>query len=153
MQFCPYYYKGLSFIPSLCPNKHTVHLNRDLDTLVMNYVDRYTGRMPPRPARILKCTLSSIVYDFKHIGIDNVPPNLTKEERLALKSLISNEDVVISKADKGDVTVVMSTFQYLELAYKHLNDTDTYRLLENDPTQEIVKRFHRYFSLKYTRTP
>ena len=136
--------KGLSFIPSLCFNKHTVHLKNDLDTLANNYIDRYTGKISPRPSRILKRTLASITYDLKHIGIDNVPSNVTRAERIALRRLIKDEDLVISKADKGDATVVMSTPQYLEMAYKHLSDRSTYKLLVDDPTQEIVKRFHQY---------
>ena len=63
-----------------------------------------------------------------------VTDNLTKGERAALKELTNNEDLVICKADKGDVTVVMNTSQYLVLAHKHLGDKDTYQQLEMDPT-------------------
>ena len=128
--------KGLSFIPSLCFNKHTVHLNKDLDTLLNNYITRHTGKIPPRSSRILNRTLASIRYDLKHVDIDNTPSNLTRAERTALKRLIGDEDLVVSKADKGDATVVMSTPQYLEMAYKHLSDRSTYKLLVHDPTRD-----------------
>ena len=39
-----------------------------------------------------------------------------------MKCLVRNTDLVISKADKGDATVVMNVTHYLELAYKHLGD-------------------------------
>ena len=58
--------------------------------------------------------------------------------------MVRNRDVVISKADKGDVTVVMSVAHYLELAYKHLGDESTYRVLNSDPTSELAKRFNSY---------
>ena len=70
--------------------------------------------------------------------------NLSKAEKKALRDLIKNQDLVISKADKGDTTVIMSTAQYLELACKHLYDSNTYRLLNSDPTQDIVNQFNLY---------
>ena len=54
--------------------------------------------------------------------------------------------MMISKADKGD-TMIMATLHYLDLAYKQLDDKETYQLLSNDPTQEIVKQFHQYLDL------
>ena len=51
---------------------------------------------------------------------------------------------MISKADKGDAKVVISTPQYLELAYRHLGDRSTYQLLDKDTTQEIAERFNLY---------
>ena len=54
---------------------------------------------------------------------------------------------MISKANKGDVTVVLTTSKYLELAYKHLGDKDIYQLLKVDPTQEIVARFNSYLNV------
>ena len=53
---------------------------------------------------------------------------------------------MVSKADKGDTVVVMDLEQYTELAYKHLNDPDTYDKLTTDPTAKIVKRFGKYIS-------
>ena len=65
--------------------------------------------------------------------------------------MVGNRDLVISKADKGDVTVVMTTSQYLELAYKHLGDRDTYQVLRVDPTREIVARFNTYLKACLSR--
>ena len=71
---------------------------------------------------MLECCLKSIRYDFSNIFVERLRANLTGAERQALKYLIENPNLVISKADKGDATVVMSTTQYLELACKHLYD-------------------------------
>ena len=38
--------------------------------------------------------------------------NISKEERLALKSLQSDENIIILLADKGDATVVMDKVEY-----------------------------------------
>ena len=69
---------------------------------------------------------------------------MTSSEQAALKGLIENQDLVISKADKGDVTVIMNTSQYLDLAYKHLGDKSTYQLLDVDPIPDIAKQFNLY---------
>ena len=75
-----------------------------------------------------------------------VRSNLSKREQQALRKLIKDDSLVISKADKGDVVVVLSTSQYLDLAHEHLSDNSTYQLLQNDPTQEIVTQFIEYLT-------
>ena len=64
---------------------------------------------------------------------------------------MKNQKLLTSKADKGDTTVVMSTKQYLTMAFKHFNDPDTYQLLESDPTLEIAERFIAYLDLCHER--
>ena len=140
--------RGLSFIPS--PQLDGPHcdvnkaLTRDLQTLKEEYIDRYTYELPKRACRILQCCLESIRYDFGNVSAQKLRANLPTAERKALRDLIRNPDLIISKADKGDSTVVMSTEQYLELACKHLYDSNTYQLLRSDPTQDIVRRFNLY---------
>ena len=65
-------------------------------------------------------------------------------ERTAVRQILEDKDILVSKADKGDVMVIMPTSQYLELAYRHLSDESTYQLLRIDPTPEIAKRFRAY---------
>ena len=42
--------------------------------------------------------------------------------------------------------MVMDMEQYTELAYKHLNDPDTYDKLTIDPTESIAKKFVKYLA-------
>lgn len=60
--------------------------------------------------------------------------DLMKAKMRGLTWRRSNEDVVISKADKGDSTVIMATEHYAQLARTHLNEKDTYKLLKTDRT-------------------
>ena len=76
--------------------------------------------------------------------------NLDREEREALKSLKNNENIVITKADKGDTVVIMDTSQYASLAYGHLNDPHTYTRLTDDPTPGIVKAYRKFLRNLYT---
>ena len=68
-------------------------------------------------------------------------PNLPVEERKALRDLLNNLDLVITKADKGDITVILKASYYASLGYRHLHDPATYKKLMHDPTPQIVDRY------------
>ena len=110
----------------------------DLDILKERHINKYVGSIPPRASRLLKQSLKSMQYDFGNLSMVEVIANLTKADRTALTKQVKNEDLVICRADKGDVTVIMTTSQYLDLVYKHLKDKGTYQPLKTDPTREIV---------------
>ena len=82
--------------------------------------------------------MKNIKQDLSECSPVEVGPNISKGERKALRQFMQGKGLVIFKADKGDVVVVLSTSTYLELAYEHLNDRETYKLLKKDSTQEIV---------------
>ncbi|XP_053568734.1 usherin [Bombina bombina] len=61
--------------------------------------------------------------------VDNnaVAPNLTYKERMAIKSLRDDCDIVIKNADKGGSIVVMDKSYYFEEALSQLNNDKIYR--------------------------
>ena len=69
--------------------------------------------------------------------------NLTRKERLALKQLTTNHDLIINKADKGSTIVVRSTTDYIREGLEHLSDPNTYIQLERDYTQEVTNTIRR----------
>ena len=62
----------------------------------------------------------------------NLPHSLSPSERKALRELNCNNDLIINKADKGSTNVV-----HIIDALQHLNDPNTYRVLDGDPTSNI----------------
>ena len=60
-------------------------------------------------------------------------PNLSRQQRIALKELKQLENVVILPADKGNATVLMTREEY-NSKMEELLSTDTYRMLKKDPT-------------------
>ena len=46
-------------------------------------------------------------------------------------------------ADKGRATVVLDTQDYKDKTKQLLADTNTYRILDHDPTQEYKQKFKR----------
>ena len=63
---------------------------------------------------------------------------LSRVENRALRQLVEDKGLVVAKEDKGDSIVMFPTSRYLELAYKHLRDNKTCKLLHEDPTQKYT---------------
>ena len=66
--------------------------------------------------------------------------NLSNLTCTALCHLSNNKNIIIIKADNGDTVVIMNIEQYTELAYKRLNNAETYHKITIDPTEKIAKR-------------
>jgi len=68
-------------------------------------------------------------------------PNMSKQEREALKDLAQNPDLVIKKADKDGALVVLKKESYIAMGEAHLSDTETYIPLNNpDEALQVIKR-------------
>ena len=59
--------------------------------------------------------------------------------RRGLTDLSDNPHIVIKKADKGSVIVVMTTNDYIREAMRQLNTKDNYLPLDSDPMEEFSK--------------
>ncbi|CAH2086613.1 unnamed protein product [Euphydryas editha] len=66
-------------------------------------------------------------------------PNLSKEESIALKNLRARSDITVLRADKGNATVVMDTSDYNTKIEQLLSDKSTYKIVNKDPTNKILK--------------
>lgn len=70
--------------------------------------------------------------------------NLSHREWEALKSLGTNTDLVINKADKGSGVVILDRSEYVAKGESHLTNTDIYKPLTTDPTPQLVKGINQY---------
>ena len=79
----------------------------------------------------------------KVIGVikNHRPPKstLSSVETKALKELHNDQNLVISKADKGNTTVVMDKTDYEKRLLTMLKDNTTYQQLQKDPTPNTEK--------------
>ena len=62
-------------------------------------------------------------------------PNLSIKEKKTLKDLRDDENIVITKADKSNCTVIIDKEKCEEKIFKLLNDKDTCVILKNDLTK------------------
>ena len=65
--------------------------------------------------------------------------NLTKNERTSMKKLSREEDIIITKVDKGGVVVIVDVQGYIKDAERQLNNIRNYRKLQEDPTATNMK--------------
>ncbi|CAF1170476.1 unnamed protein product [Didymodactylos carnosus] len=88
--------------------------------------------------------VKSILHEFGNNIIkkqrSNIP-NLSNEEIQAIKTLLNDKSLVISKVDKGNAVVVLNKEDYLEKGHSLLADQRLFRVLDDNPTEEREKQF------------
>lgn len=96
--------------------------------------------MSPVSHKSLDAFENLVKKDFRQINTKRITRNnYKKQEKEAWRSLASRTDVVIQKADKGGAIVVMDKVFYQHKVNEHLADTITYMVLEQDPTNSLMK--------------
>jgi hypothetical protein len=65
--------------------------------------------------------------------------NVTKEEKVALMSLLHNEDIIIRPCDKGSGIVVVDKADYIDKLYRELDDSASYMETDDDRTDASLK--------------
>ena len=71
-----------------------------------------------------------ITTEVQNVHVKKEINNLSKFEYKGLLNLSKNRDIVIKKADKGSITVIMDRSTYLQLGYRQLNNLQHYRKLD-----------------------
>ncbi|XP_070549126.1 uncharacterized protein [Ptychodera flava] len=95
---------------------------------------------PPNENLTLEAFLSAVEQDI--VNEDNwrqTYDNIDPDERLAIKQLRNNNAITIKAADKGNGIVVMDTQDYINKCLEHLNNTNYYQTLDQDPTEIYTK--------------
>ena len=86
--------------------------------------------------RCVETFRTAISHDIKSSKTKKLPrDNLAKSEREALVNLQKRNDIIITKADKGGVVVILDIKDYIAEADRQLNDTNNYEQLDFDPTE------------------
>ena len=115
---------------------------------VQSTFEKYIFSKNPTLTLAQRTTMRKVFGDsrkaIKKMKVIPPRPNFTQRMRNALISLKQDKSIIIAKADKGDTIVIMDSDHYFGLAHKHLADRSTYEVLESDPRDEIVERYHKY---------
>ena len=89
-----------------------------------------------------KTLRSDCVKILKHATLPK--PNITRQEKRALHSLVTDNTITILTADKGSAVVVIKSVDYKHKAKKILSDTKTYNVLPKEPmakyTTTLIKK-------------
>lgn len=113
--------KGLGFAPApeIIPEKE-----------IICAVEASLSKVTDDKANIIRSQVSNVLTKAKK---QPVKDNLTVRERKALGNLKKRSDIKILPADKGNVTVVLSTEEYKRKVAELLNDP-AYVKIQRDPT-------------------
>ena len=84
--------------------------------------------------------LETLEKESDSIELRNGPPNLTKPEKQAIKSLQNNKNIIIKPADKGSATVIMNKKDYIDEANRQLSNTLHYRKLSQPVFPTITNK-------------
>ena len=144
--------KNLNFCPQ--PNKYNKqNLKKDLLKFYRNIKlrahfgltennsnePRFKSNSNWLPDKLPSCVETFIAatnHDIKSSKTKNNPrDNLTKSERETLLNLQKRNDIIVTKADKGDAVVILDIQDYINEANRQLNDTNNYEQLDFDPTE------------------
>ena len=98
-------------------------------------VESAIGHLPPDEAEIVRQDTCRIL---RNATSQHQKANVTKRERIALKNLRKNEDLVILPADKGNATVLLNKEDYIRKMEEVIRD-GPYRKLERDPTSRFKR--------------
>jgi len=83
-------------------------------------------------------SLNRNLYRYKLLNY--LDAHIHKEFIKCKKFLKNNDDIFVTKADKGQVTVVMDKSAYVDQMVKILDDDNTYRPVKNNPLRKITTR-------------
>ena len=105
---------------------------------------------------VFKSELKKEIEQLKQQRIKE-PNNMNPLEYEALQNLEKNKEVTIKPANKGGDICIMDTTEYIKKVNdNHLNNNDTYELLDADPTNKIsydVKSLIEYlYVMHFCRT-
>lgn len=91
------------------------------------------------PEDILK-EIKTLEEEVDKIELKNGPSNLSKEEKLAIKTLKQDQNIIIKPADKGSATVIMDKSEYIKEANRQLSNTLHYKKLSQPVFPKITNR-------------
>ena len=104
-------------------------------TEILANIEKGIKNLPDNTSSIIRSKVVDIL-NKKYKSI----PNLSIKEKKALKNLRDDTNIVITKADKGNCTVIIDKNKYEEKIFKLLNDKNTYVLIKNDLTKNIEQK-------------
>ena len=101
-------------------------------------------------------TLEGILGEIKNeisriVTTDYIPPNLSRSERILLRELSQDKNLVMQKCDKGADIVVQNRSDYIRDGLDYLRDPVTYGELSGDPTNSLCYNITKFLLDLYNR--
>ena len=91
--------------------------------------------------------LYNLTYKKRKNRIDNIKDLRDDLNKLILRA--KQKEIIIKKADKGSIVVIMSPEYYLDMCCRHLNNTEFYKELNTTDPSPIIQSRINSFAEKY----
>lgn len=121
-------------LPTTVKDFPIVHTLAEIETITRN--------LEPKERNITLAKSTNIITNYIQAQIHS-NNYLNVVMKTCQSFLNQNPDLLVLKADKGAVTVIMSKQQYRNLALDILNDTNSYSPLSRDPTSTIQQKANK----------
>ena len=105
----------------------------------MKFRKKTTWTPPPNRDKALDILISVVESELMNAPEEKNIPNITADERQALRNRKRNTEVVIREADKGSAVVVMSRERYIAEANRQLSDTDVYQQVSSTVVFDVIE--------------
>ena len=110
-----------------------------VDSDAIKFRKKTTWTPPPNRDKALDMFISVVESELMNAPEQKNIPNITADERQALRNLKRNTEVVIREADKGSAVVVMSRERYIAEANRQLSDTDVYQQVSSTVFFDVIE--------------
>ena len=165
--------KGLKYTPTPCSNKQ--ELRKDIKEYTRKLrlaeyfnntesdeenentqLDLVKNKSNFNPKKGRNNILDTVCETLQNLPLDSTEcistkQNLSKEETNALKSLASDENIVIKEADKGGAVVIMDTVYYEQKIMDMLSNTEFYTEISENQDKAILQKIKKLL-LKHSST-
>lgn len=125
-------------------NYHTQDVKADTFEVIKNIEDTIAALGTDKTQE--NCTRETIIINVKFVQnsrqteqkcvLDRYFTGIFKQIRFSNKR---NEDLVVTRANKGQVTVIINQSEYLKIALAMLNDKETYQVKDSNLAIAIEK--------------
>jgi len=122
-----------------------VNNNKDKTDTIVAFVKNFEATVHKIPEKVVDKVRSSFVNSLKknlnnNKHVNYIDAKIYKEFLNCKKFLKNNDDIFVTKVDKGQVTVIMDKNAYVEQMEVLLKDNSTYRPLDKNPLQKITTK-------------
>lgn len=112
---------------------------------VLANIEAVTSNLQTSQRNLILTRVTNILTNYVQQD-DSGDPQFNHLFRKTRKFLKENPQIVITRADKGNITVAMNRQQYVDLSMNILADDSYYKLINRDPTNSLQQKANKIVS-------
>ena len=106
---------------------------------IISAIEKGIHHLPKSLANIIRSKVVNTLNTYK-----TPEPNLSSEDFKTLKGLAKRDNLIITRADKGNCTVILDKDDYEEKILRLLAGNNTYLQLKRNPTKSLERNVNKY---------